>query len=135
MPRMDADGDAVVPEVGGNSPYGEDHTIGTGNSYLEDPMQGVQDLADATDGDGSDGGFADPASWFVGVSDPDGDGEPEETAAGHEVDLPDSLPSSTGSGSGSGVLPSTGSRLMAVVAVVVAVVAAIAALAGVIDDG
>lgn len=145
-------------EVSVTSAWGADHTIGTGNSYLEDPLQPIEDLQEATDGDSNDGGFANPASWFVGTSDPDGDGATEETAAGHEADLPDPDPSpspSPDNSDGSDTVtpsqeglrdllrsyspsPSAGgnesmggqSSMMTVVAVVVAAVAAVVALAG-----
>jgi len=133
------------------SPWGVDHSLGTGNSVVEDPLQPIEDLAEATDGDGNDGGFADPAAYFAGLSDPDGDGQQEETLLGHETDLPDepdasdpspepdsaddfeltaddlpSMPDVVPVPSGSGGQ----SSMMAVVAVVVAAVAAVVALAG-----
>ena len=88
MPRMDADGETHT-EGDETSPWGVDHSLGTGNSIVEDPLQPIEDLAEATDGDGNDGGFANPAAYFAGLSDPDGDGQQEETLLGHETDLPD----------------------------------------------
>jgi hypothetical protein len=74
----------MIPDAGEHS-YGDDHTFGTGNSYLEDPMQGIEDVQEAADGDDDTGGFTNPDAYFVGDSDPDGDGDPEFTVGGHLV--------------------------------------------------
>lgn len=146
MAYMDADGETHT-EGDETSQYGSDHTFGTGQSYLENPLQPIEDLQEATDSDSNDGGFADPASWFVGTSDPDGDGNLEESAGGHEADLPDASPEPDNSDTVTlspddlpsmpempdyVPVPSSGgqSSMMTVVAVVVAAVAAVVALAG-----
>jgi len=70
-----------------DNPFGADHTIGTGNSYIEDPMQAIDDVAEMTDNDddANDGSFGDGSDWFRGGSDVDGDGENETTVGGQEV--------------------------------------------------